>query len=109
MLGISSNSSGEIKLISDLLIEEEDDILDDFSKYPFINLSIIVKNETKDNFLTRKEKDKINYVLNCLENIDPNLYDYLCFELDINSLNKDFVLNNYNKMYNFFNLIQNKK
>ena len=109
VLAISSNSSGEIKLISDLLIEEEDDILDDFSKYPFINLSIIVKNETKDNFLTRKEKDKINYVLNCLENIDPNLYDYLCFELDINSINKDFVLNNYNKMYNFFNLIQNKK
>ena len=109
VLAISSNSSGEIKLISDLLIEEEDDILDDFSKYPFINLSIIVKNETKYNFLTRKENDKINYVLNCLENIDPNLYDYLCFELDINSINKDFILNNYNKMYNFFNLIQNKK
>lgn len=111
VLAISTNYNGEINLISDLLIDEEDDILEDYTKYQSIDLIIEEKNINNDQkkFLTRSEKDKIEYVYNCLQNIDHNLYDYLCFEFNINTINHDIVLNNYNKMYNFFNLIQNKK
>lgn len=109
VIAISTNKDGEIKLISDLLIEEEDDILEDISKYPYIDLSITIKNYSENKILTRKEKEKINFVYDSIKNLNPNIYEYICFELNIESINQETIMNNYNKMYNFFNLIQNKK
>jgi hypothetical protein len=109
VIAVLTNKYGEIKCLSDLLIEEEDDILEDISKYPFINLSIQTKNQIDTKFITRNNKDKIKFVYNCLNSITTDLYEYLCLELNIDTIDDEIILNNYNKMYNFFNLIHNKK
>ena len=109
VIGISLNQKGYIKEISDLLIDEEDYILDSYNKFAFIKLDIIENNKNYINFLTRNEKEKLKTVKKEIKKSNNQVLNYLCYELNINEINDEIIIKNFKEMYNFFNLIHNKK
>jgi hypothetical protein len=109
VLAISLNNKGYIKEISDLLIDEEDYILESYNKYPFAKLDIIDNTKVYNYFFTRKEREKIKNVKKQIKKSKSNVLNYLCYELNIKEINDEEINKKYQEMYNFFNLIHNKK
>lgn len=109
VLAISLNNKGYIKEISDLLIDEEDYILESYNKYPFAKLDIIDNTKVYNYFFTRREREKIKNVKKQIKNSKSNVLNYLCYELNIKEINDEEINKKYQEMYNFFNLIHNKK
>ena len=109
VLAISLNNKGYIKEISDLLIDEEDYILESYNKYPFAKLDIIDNTKVYNYFFTRKEREKIKNVKKQIKKSKSNVLNYLCYELNIKEINDEEKNKKYQEMYNFFNLIHNKK
>lgn len=109
VLAISLNNKGYIKEISDLLIDEEDYILESYNKYPFVKLDIIDNTKIYNYFFTRREREKIKNVRKQIKKSKSNVLNYLCYELNIKEINDEEINKKYQEMYNFFNLIHNKK
>ena len=109
VLAISLNNKGYIKEISDLLIDEEDYILESYNKYPFAKLDIIDNTKVYNYFFTRREREKIKNVKKQIKKSKSNVLNYLCYELNIKEINDEEINKKYQEMYNFFNLIHNKK
>ena len=109
VLAISLNNKGYIKEISDLLIDEEDYILESYNKYPFVKLDIIDNTKVYNYFFTRREREKIKNVKKQIKKSKSNVLNYLCYELNIKEINDEEINKKYKEMYNFFNLIHNKK
>lgn len=109
VLAISLNNKGYIKEISDLLIDEEDYILESYNKYPFAKLDIIDNTKIYNYFFTRREREKIKNVRKQIKKSKSNVLNYLCYELNIKEINDEEINKKYQEMYNFFNLIHNKK
>lgn len=109
VLAISLNNKGYIKEISDLLIDEEDYILESYNKYPFAKLDIIDNTKIYNYFFTRREREKIKNVKKQIKKSKSNVLNYLCYELNIKEINDEEINKKYQEMYNFFNLIHNKK
>lgn len=109
VLAISLNNKGYIKEISDLLIDEEDYILESYNKYPFVKLDIIDNTKVYNYFFTRREREKIKNVKKQIKKSKSNVLNYLCYELNIKEINDEEINKKYQEMYNFFNLIHNKK
>ena len=109
VLAISLNNKGYIKEISDLLIDEEDYILESYNKYPFARLDITDNTKVYNYFFTRREREKIKNVKKQIKKSKSNVLNYLCYELNITEINDEEINKKYQEMYNFFNLIHNKK
>ena len=109
VLAISLNNKGYIKEISDLLFDEEDYILESYNKYPFVKLDIIDNTKVYNYFFTRREREKIKNVKKQIKKSKSNVLNYLCYELNIKEINDEEINKKYQEMYNFFNLIHNKK
>ena len=109
VLAISLNNKGYIKEISDLLIDEEDYILESYNKYPFAKLDITDNTKVYNYFFTRREREKIKNVKKQIKKSKSNVLNYLCYELNITEINDEEINKKYQEMYNFFNLIHNKK
>ena len=87
----------------------KDYILESYNKYPFVKLDIIDNTKVYNYFFTRREREKIKNVKKQIKKSKSNVLNYLCYELNIKEINDEEINKKYQEMYNFFNLIHNKK
>lgn len=107
VIALEFNSKGETIYRSNLLLEEEEDILDEIISLKEEPITYkVLETYKKNNFLTRKENIKQKYLLNELKNLAKNK-DYLKFNfLYEETFSKDNLT--YKKRYlKFINEIEN--
>lgn len=120
-LAIEFNEKGESIYISDLYIDEKNDILSYIKKLNIYNLEYKKMNKYKEYLVTRKElsmikfiKREINLIYKC-DNLDKLKYIYYeCFnkiEENISKINSDlekYIFDNPNKLYDLLMLSYSK-
>lgn len=121
VMGINLNNSGKIIKYSSLLLDDEEEILDLCDKLGIIKLDYkIIKKNTKNDFITRNEKNIVKFIkkdlLNDYNKKNINKLKYLYYEYfnkqsdDINEIYEelsrelDKTINN--KHYELYNLIK---
>lgn len=94
-IGLNFDKSGYVIGKSYLSLEEENEVTEfsKFIKYSLINYKIIRKNNIKENYLTRKEKEDIKYIKKYLNNLEINKkmdeLKYLYYEV-FNTVENDY-------------------
>lgn len=120
VVAIYLDESGKIIYKSDLLIDEAEEILEVINQIDETNISYQKICDSVFDFKTRKEKEKIDYILKHLNKTTDDKLKYLyyeCFDIKedniekiknnlLNRVNNDF--NIVNKIYEFYKLLSYK-
>ncbi|MEG0407534.1 MAG: hypothetical protein RR623_01555, partial [Bacilli bacterium] len=101
---------------SDLLIDEEDEILENYQNYTKISIELEEQKEIeKPLLITREEKNKFNFIIEKINQSNPEKLKYLAYEITNDNIKinskKDLInlLNNKNLniLYNLFMISHN--
>jgi len=121
VISLEFNEKGEVIYISDLYIDEKNDILSYVKKLNICNLEYKKINKYKEYLITRKELSMINFIkreINLIyknDNLDKLRYIYYeCFnkfEENISKINSDlekYIFEHPNKLYDLLKLSYSK-
>ena len=76
IMGLLINNKGQIIKKSSLIFEESDDILSDIEDIKSINIKYQIDNFHKQQLMSRANEEKMQYIDNCLKNIDKQKDEY---------------------------------
>lgn len=76
IMGLLINNKGQIIKKSSLIFEESDDILSDIEDIKSINIKYQIDNFHKQQLMSRANEEKMQYIGNCLKNIDKQKDEY---------------------------------
>lgn len=112
-IGLNFNENGVVIGKSNLSLEEENEVIEfsKFIKYSIINYKIIKKNNIREDYLTRKERNDIKNLKEYLNNLEKdNKYEELIYlYYEITNIKEDNYKNIKSKLFNILLTNDNKR